>query len=195
MMLAEYRSVDKRLIKISDRELSARLGRVCTHTEPELYRVYETLLHTSEPRYAFTRVKLSYGEHSEVDLGFCKVESAALTKCLDGSSEAFVLLCTLGSEVDRLISKLSRTSRAEAFIFDAVASALIEAAVDVAEETICEGLVTTHRFSPGYADLSLDCQKPLLDSLGAPTHLGVVLTDSGLMSPLKTVSAIIGIKS
>ena len=194
MMLAEYRSVDKRLIKINDRELSARLGRVCEHTEPELYRVYETVLRTSEPRFAFSRVKVTYGDSNEVDLGFCRVESSALTKCLDGAKEAFVLLCTLGSEVDRLISRLSRTSRAEAFIFDAVASALIEAAVDVADDEICQGLNTTSRFSPGYADLTLECQGPLLDSLGAPAHLGVTLTASGLMSPLKTVSAIIGIK-
>lgn len=193
-MLAEYRSVDKRLIRIDDRELSARLGRVCEHTEPELYRVYETVLRAAEPRFAFSRVKVTYGGSGAIDLGFCKTESLALTRCLDGAEEAIVLLCTLGSEVDRLISKLSRTSRAEAFIFDAVASALIEAAVDVAQEEICRGLNTTARFSPGYADLTLECQGPLLDSLGAPTYLGVALTASGLMSPLKTVSAIIGIK-
>lgn len=194
MILAEYRSVDKREIKISDEELSARLGRVCKHTEPELYRVYETLMHTIEPRMATARIEVEYGEGGALDLGFCKTVSTALTKCLDGAEEALILLVTLGAEVDRLITRLSHTSRAEAFIFDAVASALAEAAVDAAEESACCGLVTTHRFSPGYADLSIDCQGALLDFLGAPAHMGVFLTESKLMTPLKTVSAIIGIK-
>lgn len=194
MINAEYRTVDKRKIAIDDRELSARLGRVCAHTDPEIYRVVEALLREMEPRYAYTRVRLAYTEAGEVDIGFTVTDSAALIKNLAGAGEAFVLVCTLGIGVDRVIARLSKTSRAEAFIFDAVASTLAEAAVDAAEREICEGLVCTSRFSPGYADFPLECQGSLLSYLGAPTYLGITLTESGLMTPLKTVSAVIGIK-
>lgn len=195
MISAEYHEIDKRKIAISDNELSARLGRRCSHTDPDLYRVLEAVLQTAEPRYAVTRVKLSYSESGEINLGFASVSSSSLEKNLAGAKEAFLLVVTLGSELDRLLARLSKTSRAEAFIFDAVASALAEAACDVAEEEIKGALVCRPRFSPGYGDFSIEHQAALLDYLGAPVHLGVCVCDSGLMTPMKTVSAVIGIKA
>ena len=193
MISAEYHDIDKRKIAISDNELSARLGRRCSHTDPELYRVLEALLQIAEPRYAATRVKISH-TGAAIDLGFATVQSASLVKNLADSSEAFIFVVTLGIEVDRLLMRLSKTSRAEAFIFDAVASALAEAACDVAEEEIKGGAVCRPRFSPGYGDFSIDHQGALLDFLGAPAHLGVCVGDGGIMSPMKTVSAVMGIK-
>ncbi len=193
MINREYRSIDKRKMEISDSELSARLARVVSHKDPEVFRVYEALMREIEPRYAVARVKISVSS-DELDLAFCKTKSTQLSKRLAGCSEAFLLVVTLGVAVDRLIGRLMRTSRAEAFIFDAVASALIEAAVEVACCELGEGLNTTLRFSPGYSDFSIECQRPLLDYLGAPTYLGVTLTDASLMIPQKTVSCIIGIK-
>ena len=49
------------------------------------------------------------------------------------------------------------------------------------------------RFSPGYGDLPLDVQRPLFAALDVPRKIGVSLTDSLLMAPSKSVSAIIGI--
>lgn len=193
MISAEYHDIDKRKIAISDNELSARLGRRCLHTDPELYRVLEALLQIAEPRYAATRVKISH-TGGALDLGFATVQSASLVKNLADSSEAFIFVVTLGIEVDRLLMRLSKTSRAEAFIFDAVASALAEAACDVAEEEIKGDAVCRPRFSPGYGDFSIDHQGALLDFLGAPAHLGVCVGDGGIMSPMKTVSAVMGIK-
>ena len=193
MLNAEYREIDKRKIAINDKELSARLGRICSHTDPELFRVCEAVLQAAEPRYAVRRVPVSISDGA-VDLFFTKTESAALIKNLSGVTEAFVVAVTLGIEIDRIISRLSKTSRAEAFIFDAVASAVIEAAADVMEDEITEGYKTSPRFSPGYGDFSLDCQGALLDLLGAPVYLGITLTETGLMSPIKTVTAVIGIK-
>ncbi len=193
MINAEYHEIDKRKMAISDEELSARLARVCSHTDPEVFRVYEAIMREIEPRYAVTRVKISISE-GEVDLGFCKTKSAQLEKRLDDCHEAFLLVVTLGGAVDRLIGRLMKTSKAEAFIFDAVASAITEAAVEVANKEVCLGLDTTLRFSPGYSDFPIECQAPLLDYIGAPTYLGVTLTDSFLMLPQKTVSCVIGIK-
>lgn len=194
MIKAEYRNIDKRKIAINDNELSARLGRVCSHTDPELFRVSEAVIQYSEPRYAICRVPVEILEGGVVDLEFTKAESTALAKSLGSSSEAFVVACTLGAEIDRVIGKLSKTSRAEAFIFDAVASSVIEAALDALESEIKEEYSIGQRFSPGYGDFSLSCQGELLEFLGAPLYLGVTLNDNGMMSPMKTVTAIIGIK-
>lgn len=194
MISAEYHDIDKRKIAINDNELSARLGRRCSHTDPELYRVFEAVLQTAEPRYAVTRVKLSHNDDGTVDLGFANVSSSSLVKNLDGAREAFLFVVTLGVELDRLLSRLSKTSRAEAFIFDAVASALAEAACDVAEAEIKGEVLCSPRFSPGYSDFSIEHQGAILDFLGAPAHLGVCVGEGGIMSPMKTVSAVMGIK-
>ena len=195
MISAEYHDIDKRKIAVNDNELSARLGRRCSHTDPELYRVLETLLQIAEPRYAATRVRVSYPDSDAVDLGFGAVSSSTLVKNLDGATEAFVFVVTLGIEVDRLLTRLSKTSRAEAFIFDAVASALAEAACDVAECDIKGALSCRPRFSPGYGDFSLEHQGALLSFLGTPAHLGVCVGESGIMTPMKTISAVMGIRN
>ena len=194
MLKAEYREIDKRKIAINDKELSARLGRVCSHTDPEIYRVCEAVIQSSEPRCAVCKVPVTLSDDGVIDLEFTKLESSALAKNLRGSREAFVVACTLGTEVDRVIGRLSKTSRAEAFIFDAVASSVVEAALDALEAELTDGLRTAPRFSPGYGDFPLCIQGALLDFLGAPVHLGVALNDNGMMSPLKTVTAVIGIK-
>ena len=193
MLSAQYRDIDKRKIVIDDRELSARLGRLCSHTDPDISPIVNSVIAESEPKYAVRSCPVSI-ENGDAVLGFGRVKSTALAKCLSGCSEAFVLAVTLGISVDRLISKISRISKAEAFIYDAVASALAEAVCDAAQEQISTGLNTSMRYAVGYGDFSLDYQADVLDYLGAPTYLGITLTDSCLMVPFKTITAIIGIK-
>ena len=55
-----------------------------------------------------------------------------------------------------------------------------------------ESLVS--RYSPGYGDFPLTAQRELLSLLDAPRKVGVSLTDTLLMVPSKSVSAIIGVK-
>ena len=50
----------------------------------------------------------------------------------------------------------------------------------------------TDRFSPGYGDLPLSVQPALCRAAGAAS-LGVYVTQSCLMNPQKTVSAVIGL--
>ena len=56
-----------------------------------------------------------------------------------------------------------------------------------------KGLYLRPRFSPGYGDFSLSCQRAVLDALDAGKHLGIKLTDSFLMMPSKSVTAVIGV--
>ena len=50
------------------------------------------------------------------------------------------------------------------------------------------------RFSPGYGDLSLDFQNDLFRVLDCQRTIGLVLNESMLMSPSKSVTAIIGVE-
>ena len=80
-------------------------------------------------------------------------------------------------------------SVSEGFIYDAVCSAIAEAACDAAEKKICAGERTKNRFSPGYADCPLEAQKDIFGLISPDKYIGVKLLDSLLMSPMKSVSA------
>ena len=194
MLKAEYRDIDKSKIVIDDRELSARLGRLCSHTDTDILPIVNAVIKEAEPKYAVRSCPISI-DGAEVTLGFGKVKSKALAKCLSGCSYAYVFALTLGIKIDRMISKLFKICGAEALTYDAVASALAESMCDVAQAEICGDEIASSRFSVGYGDFSLNYQSDVLDYLGAPTYLGITLTDSHLMVPFKTITAIVGVKT
>ena len=106
-----------------------------------------------------------------------------------------VLVCTLGAEFDLWVRREQMRDMARAAMLDALGSAYIEAACDAAEEAIrarLPGLYLTDRFSPGYGDLPLAVQPTLL-TLAGGSRIGVTLTDTMLMVPQKSVTAIIGL--
>ena len=121
--------------------------------------------------------------------------SATLIKNLQGCREVFVFAVTLGLGVDRLLTQLSLVSPSKHFITDALASAMAEAAADKAEEIIKGTLACRPRFSPGFGDLSIELQPRILNLLNAQRLLGITTNNSLLMSPGKSVTAIMGIKN
>jgi cobalamin-dependent methionine synthase I len=99
---------------------------------------------------------------------------------------------TLGVGIDMLLRRKSVTSPSEHFVCDGVASALAEAAADEAERIFLEGGGHRPRFSPGYGDLPLTIQRDVLSLCDAERLLGIRLTDTLLMIPTKSITAIIG---
>ncbi len=135
-----------------------------------------------------------------VNLSILQVESRALSRNLHGCEQAILFAATLGAGVDQLRLRAEITSPTRALILDAVGTAAVEAWCD----QLCEqfrsrfaeqGLKLRPRFSPGYGDLSLSLQRPLLDALRAPSRIGVSLTRAQLMVPQKSVSAIVGLST
>ena len=116
-------------------------------------------------------------------------------KMLADCHQAAVLVCTLGAEFDLWMKQLQARDMGRALLLDALGSAYVEAGCDTAEEAIrarFPGMYLTDRFSPGYGDLPLTVQPSLLAFAGAG-RIGVTVTESLLMNPQKSVSAIVGI--
>ena len=93
---------------------------------------------------------------------------------------------------------LSLTDPVGQLVLDAAGSALVERAADAAEASVVaaaadRGLFCSSRFSPGYGDLSLATQAPLLATLDAQRALGITLSADYLMSPTKSVTAVVGL--
>ena len=63
---------------------------------------------------------------------------------------------------------------------------------EAAEETAAP-LFLTERFSPGYGDSPLEMQKQVLDLLDAENKLGITLSKGYMMSPSKSITAIMGL--
>ena len=125
---------------------------------------------------------------------FMTAKSRYLYKNLLGCREAFVFAVTAGITVDRELAKLRITSNAEYFITDGIASAAIDSFCDHVDKTIKGELDCARRFSPGYGDLSLELQSPLLERLNAHQLLGITLDSGFMMTPVKSITAVMGIR-
>jgi len=134
----------------------------------------------------------------EINLGFTSVSSKALKKNLSDCKKIVLFAATIGLEIDRLIAKYSRTSPSKALIFQAIGAERIESLCDtfnqeIESEFLEKGFHTKPRFSPGYGDLPIELQRDIFRVLDCPRKIGLSLNESMLMSPSKSVTAIIGI--
>lgn len=169
---------------------------------PDAEAILAECISESESTLSF---RLCYGEYpltrveNLLDFGFARVESAKLSEHLLGCSSVIVVTATLGIGIDRLISKYSRLSQAKALILQGLGAERIEALLDLfceeqRREKTAHGMALTARFSAGYGDLSLEFQREIFKALDCERKIGLTLNDSLIMSPTKSVSAIIGIK-
>lgn len=149
------------------------------------------------PCYVYRETTVVHDEQG-VRLGCMSVpltgKSAA--EHLKGCDKAIILAATLSAEADKLIRRLAVSDMAESLAADSLCSAAIEAVCDLAEEEIFSRInapYRTWRFSPGYGDMPLELQKDLLDALNAQRRIGLTVTESSLLVPVKSVTAIIGI--
>ena len=106
---------------------------------------------------------------------------------------------TIGVGIDRLIARAEITDIASAAIYQAIGAAYIEDYCDAINEEIKErakekGMITRPRFSPGYGDFGLEHQRELFSLMKLSKHVGIGLNESLVMSPSKSVTAIIGAK-
>ena len=193
MIKKAYGKIDTGRVIPSENELSARLAYRTDSNDAQVSRAVGELLSVADISYGYALVRAEYTECG-VDLGFGVIESQALIKNLDRADTVYVFAVTLGLAVDRLIKKKAALSAADGFVYNAVASALAEAACDLAESEIIGDATCRPRFSPGYADFSLSHQRELLSMLDAEHRIGIALTDSLLMIPTKSITAVIGVK-
>lgn len=126
------------------------------------------------------------------------LEGRSIAAHLRGARKAALMACTLGAASERELRKHAALGPVDALLYGAAASALVEAAADateavVAEEAAAEGLHAGSRFSPGYGDLPLAVQPAFLDALDATRRIGLAATESNLLVPSKSITAIVGL--
>ncbi len=161
-------------------------------------RAGEELLPRISPRVCYAELPVLVSGDT-VNAGGAFWISHGLATRISGASRALIFVATVGVGADRLVSRYSRPSPSLALAISALATERVEALCDlfsreIAEQKSAEGCDTALRFSPGYGDLSLDVQRDIFRLLSPEVKIGVSLTDGLLMTPSKSVSAIIGIR-
>jgi hypothetical protein len=114
-------------------------------------------------------------------------------------SESFALfVATAGNSFDEWIkSKASGEDVLAEYLCSSIGSVIADKVADIVQEEINSlalksGKGITNRYSPGYCSWNIKEQKGIFDLLPAE-KIGVTLTPSYLMKPIKSVSGIIGI--
>ena len=143
------------------------------------------------PQVCWREVEISV-EGDTVVFPFGRAQSQKLAQRLEGCQRAVIFAATVGLELDRLIARYGRLSPAKGLMLQALGSERIEALCDA----FCEDLAREYKqtkplFSPGYGDLPLAFQKELFRVLECDRRIGLYLNESLLMSPSKSVTAIV----
>lgn len=137
--------------------------------------------------------------HLCVDSSHGPVEfTGAACRFLNAAEALIVFIATAGPAIDQLASRLiSDGENLPGLIVSSVgaerAEAAEAAAIDHVKESVRPiGYATTLPYSPGYCGLPLTEQSKLFGLFDGET-VGVELTESSLMQPIKSISGLVGL--
>ena len=98
--------------------------------------------------------------------------------------------------MDALLRRTQLADLSRCLVLESCATAAIEEVCDRAEGLIAAefpGKSLTSRFSPGYGDLPVTVQGEFLALLDAPRRIGLCATGSSILTPRKSVTAVLGL--
>lgn len=118
-------------------------------------------------------------------------------KHLTGAEKIAVLAVTIGNQLEHAITAhFENGEYTSALLLDAAATTAVEMVADQLNELINQqaarlGYTTTRRFSPGYGNWEITAQAAVTALAGAD-QIGITVTDTAMMAPRKSVTAVIG---
>ena len=122
----------------------------------------------------------------------------SLRKHLSSATQVIFLSATVGEMVEEAASDaFAKGEYALGMLIDAAATAAVEQTADELEKLLANkfaqlGFKMTFRFSPGYGDWDLSEQGKVAKLANAEA-IGVTLTDSLMLMPRKSITAVIGL--
>ena len=189
-------------LEVPRKEVFRYLGYRGVEPSPEVAELVERcvsrLQEVAEPRAVQACFPLEIMDDGVLSFGGLRVKSQSLLKNLSGCVEVCMLAVTIGAGVDRLIRQAEIGRMSEAIIYQAAGAAMVEEFCEQCNAEIrvsaqVRGLSCRPRFSPGYGDFALEHQRLFLQILNAAKRIGVCLSDSLLMTPSKSITAVIGL--
>ena len=130
-----------------------------------------------------------------------KLQGKSIGKHLQKACQVVIMSATIGEDIeDQVTRSFEEGKYSFSMLLDAAATTAIEEVADGMEKNIFnvvkrQGLAMTWRFSPGYGDFDICYQEPVVRMLNCAKTIGLTLTDSFMMTPTKSVTAVIGIST
>ena len=187
-------------MKIEKSELLRYLGykgqEYGENIEQNIDRAIEICLEKITPRSVIKKYPL-IKEPLSIKGANMTLQGKDIAKHLDDCNEVYILGATVGFEIEKTVNKLMNENPLLGVMVDSASICAIESYCD----DLCEELQRqntkqlTWRFSCGYGDFPLSQQKDFVRVLELQKRIGVFLNeDSFMMSPQKSVTAVVGIK-
>jgi len=189
-------------LEIDRNELYISLGYKGGSPQGEALEIIDSLLAEAalvcKPRFGYAVLE---GEVSGKELrlaGNTLHPDAIISHYLKGCDSYAIIIATVGREMDNWIHEYRDGGDImKAFVADCIGSITAEAVASWGRKRLKEifavqGLNTTNSYSPGYCGWNVSEQRTVF-GLIPPEFCGVTLCESGLMLPIKSVSAVIGI--
>ena len=163
-----------------------------------LTRCGAALQQAVEPKSIYRIFPLLALDEDTLSIADIQIHSRNLARNLQGCREVCLMAATLGLGPDRLITRASAVRMSDAVIYQAAAAAMIETYCDevnenIRQEAAVRGMYCRPRFSPGYGDFPITHQRDFSRLLDTPRKIGLTVTESCLLAPIKSVTAVIGL--
>lgn len=187
---------------VNKREILRYLGCKGDCEDKELLKIIDSTVLSAKkaavPKSIYTFKKCAAFE-TGAEIGGVLFQSRDIAKYLSGCDEAALMACTLGVQSDFFIRMAQSRGAVYAMTAQAVLTELIESYCDDVQENIMReaemrGYKIKPRYSPGYGDLDIKYQKEFFSLLDISRKIGISLSDQYIMSPSKSVTAVIGLK-
>ncbi len=155
---------------------------------------YALVVNAAVPKVCYLAAPITV-ELDRVTIEDNVIVSTSLVKHLIHAKSCYMFAATIGAEIDRLISRYATVSTLKSYVIDRIASLHIESVCDYACRCFADmcAKCLTPRYSPGYGDCDIEYQKMFVSVLDTARKIGVVLTDGGMLTPSKSVTAIAGV--
>lgn len=159
---------------------------------------FEEIRESAGERFIYRIFELELQEPDKVWIDGFYIQSKDLYRSMKECTHAVLLAATLGAGTDRLLKRCTVTDMAKAVVVQACAAALLEEYVDGCQQVIEKKLAEEEqyvrpRFSPGYGDFSISYQEEILRRLDTSRQIGLSMTESSMLVPVKSVTAVMGI--
>lgn len=146
--------------------------------------------------YRTFRVREVRDDRVALDVSDTLLVGSNMVKLLARSDYATLLATTIGHELEARIDGIKDAHTADAYFLDVVGSWMADYMADrvdavVQTEISRSGYGRTMRYSPGYGDWDLSAQPELLRLVEAEA-LGIGCTETFILQPRKSVTAVIG---
>ena len=170
--------------------------------EPTLELIQDTfreLDQVADARFVYRIFEIIEENENQLTIGGLRIQSRNLYKNLKNCKHGIVFCATLGTSVDLLLKRYSVSDMSKTVVLQACAAAFLEEYCDRMQKQIEDGLENglylRPRFSPGYGDFSILHQKELLQMTDASKKIGLALTEGYMLTPTKSITAVMGISS